>query len=73
VPSTHGLLTTFGYQLGPKAHPHYALEGSIAVAGLGISWLKDNLRLIGEGGGGGAGERVPRGGWGCAGPDRVAG
>lgn len=47
VPSTHGLLTTFGYQLGPKAAPHYALEGSIAVAGLGISWLKDNLRLIG--------------------------
>ncbi|GBF97483.1 glycerol kinase-like [Raphidocelis subcapitata] len=46
VPSTHGLLTTFGYQLGPKAAPHYALEGSIAVAGLGISWLKDNLRLI---------------------------
>ncbi|KIZ04063.1 glycerol kinase [Monoraphidium neglectum] len=46
VPSTHGLLTTFAYQLGPRAAPHYALEGSIAVAGLGISWLKDNLRLI---------------------------
>jgi glycerol kinase len=49
VPSTHGLLTTFAYQLGPRAAPHYALEGSIAVAGLGISWLKDNLRLIGGG------------------------
>ncbi|KAI8473361.1 MAG: hypothetical protein J3K34DRAFT_411128 [Monoraphidium minutum] len=46
VPSTHGLLTTFAFQLGPHAAPHYALEGSIAVAGLGISWLKDNLRLI---------------------------
>lgn len=47
MPSSHGLLTTFGFQLGPEAPPHYALEGSIAVAGLGISWLKDNLRLIG--------------------------
>lgn len=46
VPSSHGLLTTFAFQLGPEATPHYALEGSIAVAGLGISWLKDNLRLI---------------------------
>ncbi len=28
------------------AQVQYALEGSVAVAGLGISWLKDNLGLI---------------------------
>ena len=46
VPSAHGLLTTVGFQLGPEAAPHYALEGSVAVAGRGVSWLKDNLGLI---------------------------
>lgn len=44
--SSHGLLTTLAHQLGPSASPSYALEGSVAVAGLGISWLRDNLRLI---------------------------
>lgn len=48
MPSSHGLLTTMAYQLGPQAAPHYALEGSVAVAGLGVSWLRDNLRLIGS-------------------------
>jgi glycerol kinase len=46
IPSSHGLLTTLAYQLGPEAKPCFALEGSVAVAGLGISWLKDNLRII---------------------------
>lgn len=46
TPSSHGLLTTLAHQLGPQATPCYALEGSVAVAGLGISWLRDNLRII---------------------------
>jgi hypothetical protein len=46
TPSNHGLLTTLAHQLGPGATPSYALEGSVAVAGLGISWLRDNLRII---------------------------
>ena len=44
--SKHGLLTTIGYQLGPKEAPHYALEGSIAIGGAGVSWLRDQLGLI---------------------------
>jgi glycerol kinase len=45
VQSTNGLLTTVAYQLG-KAAPSYALEGSIAVTGSLIQWLRDNLGLI---------------------------
>jgi glycerol kinase len=45
VHSTHGLLTTLGYKLG-DAKPHYALEGSIAVTGSLIQWLRDNIGLI---------------------------
>ena len=45
VPSTAGLVTTVAYQLGDEA-PHYALEGSIAIAGALVQWLRDNLRLI---------------------------
>lgn len=44
--STHGLLTTPAYQLGADAPVVYSLEGSIAVAGAAISWLKDNLEII---------------------------
>jgi glycerol kinase len=44
--SKHGLLTTVGYQLGPKAEAAYAFEGSVAIAGAGIEWLKSNLELI---------------------------
>ncbi|MFZ1108234.1 MAG: glycerol kinase GlpK [Rhodomicrobium sp.] len=45
VPSTCGLLTTLGYRLdGHK--PVYALEGSIAIAGALVQWLRDNLGLI---------------------------
>ncbi|KAL3149273.1 hypothetical protein ABBQ32_002090 [Trebouxia sp. C0010 RCD-2024] len=44
--SKHGLLTTIGYQLGPKEAPQYALEGSIAIGGAGVSWLRDQMGLI---------------------------
>lgn len=43
--SEHGLITTVAYRLGDEA-PVYALEGSIAVTGSLIQWLRDNLGLI---------------------------
>ena len=43
--SAAGLLTTVAYQLAGEA-PTYALEGSIAVAGALVQWLRDNLGLI---------------------------
>ncbi|KRT85601.1 hypothetical protein AMK59_2420 [Oryctes borbonicus] len=46
VQSNHGLLTTVGYQLGKDAPPIYALEGSIAIAGVAMQWLRDNLGVI---------------------------
>jgi len=45
VTSTHGLLTTVCYKFGNE-QPVYALEGSIAVAGSGVTWLKENLGVI---------------------------
>jgi glycerol kinase len=45
VPSQHGLLTTLSYKLG-NAPAVYALEGSIAIAGALVQWLRDNLGLI---------------------------
>ena len=45
VPSRHGLLTTLGYQLAGQP-PVYALEGSIAITGALVQWLRDNLGLI---------------------------
>ena len=45
VHSKNGLLTTVGYKLG-DAKPHYALEGSIAVTGSLVQWLRDNLGMI---------------------------
>ena len=45
VHSKNGLLTTLGYKLGDAA-PHYALEGSIAVTGSLVQWLRDNLGII---------------------------
>ncbi|MBL8931889.1 MAG: glycerol kinase GlpK [Kineosporiaceae bacterium] len=45
VASTNGLLTTVCYRIGDQA-PVYALEGSIAVAGSLVQWLRDNLGLI---------------------------
>jgi len=44
--SSHGLLTTVAYQLGAHASPVYALEGSVAIAGAVVQWLKDNLQTI---------------------------
>ena len=45
VRSTGGLLTTVAYRFGDEA-PCYALEGSIAVTGALVQWLRDNLGLI---------------------------
>jgi len=45
VPSKHGLLTTVAYKFG-KQPAHYALEGSVAIAGALVQWLRDNLGLI---------------------------
>ncbi|WP_394551892.1 glycerol kinase GlpK [Agromyces sp. MMS24-JH15] len=45
VHSKNGLLTTLGYKLGDEP-AHYALEGSIAVTGSLVQWLRDNIGLI---------------------------
>ena len=45
VPSRHGLLTTVAYSFG-KQPAHYALEGSVAITGALVQWLRDNLGLI---------------------------
>jgi len=45
IHSRNGLLTTLGYKLG-AASPIYALEGSIAITGALVQWLRDNLGLI---------------------------
>jgi glycerol kinase len=47
VPSRCGLLTTLAYKLGPQP-PVYALEGSIAITGALVQWLRDNLGLIAQ-------------------------
>lgn len=44
--SAHGLVTTVAYQLGPNKPAVYALEGSVAVAGAAIKWLRNNMKLI---------------------------
>ncbi|MEE4261425.1 MAG: glycerol kinase GlpK [Desulfobacteraceae bacterium] len=43
--SRQGLLTTLGYQIDTQA-PVYCLEGSIAITGALVQWLRDNLGLI---------------------------
>ena len=45
VASGNGLLTTVAYRIGDDP-ACYALEGSIAIAGAGVQWLRDNLGLI---------------------------
>ena len=45
VPSKSGLLTTLGYKIGNQKAV-YALEGSIAITGALVQWLRDNLGLI---------------------------
>ncbi|MDY7542729.1 MULTISPECIES: glycerol kinase GlpK [unclassified Cryobacterium] len=47
VHSKNGLLTTVGYKLG-DGETHYALEGSIAVTGALVQWLRDNLGIVGS-------------------------
>lgn len=44
-PSTNGLITTVCYKIG-EDKPVYALEGSIAVTGSLIQWLRDQLQII---------------------------
>ncbi len=45
VQSKNGLLTTLGYKIG-KQPAVYALEGSIAITGALVQWLRDNLEMI---------------------------
>ena len=45
VPSASGLLTTVAYKFG-NAPAHYALEGSVAITGALVQWLRDNLGMI---------------------------
>jgi glycerol kinase len=45
VPSHSGLLTTMGYQIESQ-QPIYCLEGSIAITGSLVQWLRDNINLI---------------------------
>ena len=45
IPSKSGLLTTLGYKIGNQKAV-YALEGSIAVTGALVQWLRDNLGII---------------------------
>ena len=45
VASSFGLLTTVAYKFGDEA-AHYALEGSVAITGALVQWLRDNLGMI---------------------------
>ncbi|MEV6344087.1 glycerol kinase GlpK [Actinoplanes sp. NPDC051851] len=45
VRSTHGLITTVGYRIG-SGPPVFALEGSIAITGSLVQWVRDGLGLI---------------------------
>ncbi|HZK16832.1 MAG: glycerol kinase GlpK [Candidatus Omnitrophota bacterium] len=45
VQSKNGLLTTLGYKIGNEPAV-YALEGSIAITGALVQWLRDNLKMI---------------------------
>ena len=43
--SKHGLISTVAYKLGSR-HVQYALEGSVAIAGALVQWMRDNLGII---------------------------
>ena len=45
VPSKSGLLTTLGYKIGDEPAV-YCLEGSIAITGALVQWLRDNLKFF---------------------------
>ncbi|MFH1184781.1 MAG: glycerol kinase GlpK [Chloroflexota bacterium] len=47
VASNSGLLTTLAYKIRDEK-PAYALEGSVAIAGALVQWLRDNLGIIGH-------------------------
>ncbi|TCP59492.1 glycerol kinase [Tumebacillus sp. BK434] len=42
--SEHGLLTTVAWKVGDEVQ--YALEGSVFIAGAGVQWLRDELRIL---------------------------
>ncbi|GAB6028413.1 hypothetical protein CHUAL_002573 [Chamberlinius hualienensis] len=46
VYSEHGLLTTVAFKLGKDRPTHFALEGSVAISGACVEWLRDNLGII---------------------------
>lgn len=43
--SKSGLISTVAYQIAGEK-PHYALEGSIAIAGSLVQWTRDNLKMV---------------------------
>ena len=45
TPSKHGMLTTVGYRVGAQPAV-YALEGSVAITGALVQWIRDNFGLI---------------------------
>src|SRR5205814_9933955 len=45
VQSRHGLLTTVAYKMANE-EARYALEGSVAIAGALVQWLRDNLGIL---------------------------
>jgi glycerol kinase len=45
VPSRAGLITTVAYRFGDEP-AHYALEGSVAITGALVQWLRDSLKII---------------------------
>jgi len=47
IQSRHGLITTVAYKIG-ELPAHYCLEGSIAISGALVQWLRDNLGIIGR-------------------------
>ena len=47
VQSQHGLLTTVAFRIGGQP-AHYALEGSVAITGALVQWIRDNFGLIAQ-------------------------
>eukprot|EP00041_Stephanoeca_diplocostata_P032414 m.1037391 g.1037391 ORF g.1037391 m.1037391 type:complete len:531 (-) comp24143_c0_seq9:191-1783(-) len=50
VSSKNGLLSTICFKLGPDATVFYALEGSCAIAGAAVQWLRDEMQMISSAG-----------------------
>lgn len=47
IDSAQGLLTTVAYKIA-RSPAVYALEGSVAVAGAALTWLRDNMQMLGN-------------------------